>query len=169
MRFAELPVGEFAAAVAERTPAPASGSATAVAAALAAALVELAARFSEDDRAAREAVRLRTRLLELADADAAAFAEYMGTRSEEARSRTIDVPLELAETAALVERLGARLQRDGNPSVAGDAAAAVLLARAAVGVAAKLVELNLAGRDDPRAARARELAAGRRRLDPPRG
>ena len=82
----------------------------------------------------------------------------MRTRSDEARSRTVDVPLELAEAAAAVARLGARLEREGNPRLVGDASAAVELARAAVRVGARLVELNLEGRDDPRAARARALA-----------
>jgi len=159
VRYGDVQVGEFAAAVGERTPAPASGSATAVAAALAAALVELTARFSEDEAALAEAVRLRERLLALADEDAEAYAEFMRTRSDEARDRTIDVPLALAETAAAVARLGARLEREGNPNLAGDAAAAVELARAAVRVGARLVEINLVGREDRRGTRARELVA----------
>ena len=159
MPYAELTVGEFAAAVGERSPAPASGSATAVAAAFAAALAELTARFSDDERAVTESVRLRERLLALADEDAAAYTEFMRTRSDEARSRTVDVPLELAETAAAVVRLATRLEREGNPNLVGDAAAAVELGRAAVRVGARLVEINLGGSDDRRGARARELAA----------
>jgi formiminotetrahydrofolate cyclodeaminase len=81
----------------------------------------------------------------------------MRTRSDEARSRTVDVPLELAETAAAIVRLGTRLEREGNPNLVGDAAAAVELARAAVRVGARLVELNLRGRDDRRSRRAQEL------------
>jgi methenyltetrahydrofolate cyclohydrolase len=156
--YAGLSIAEFADAVGERTASPASGSATAVAAALAAALAELAARFSEDDQAVVEAVRLRDRLLALADEDAAAYAEFMRTRSDEARSRTIDVPLELAEKAAAVARLAERLVRTGNPNLVGDAEAAELLARAAVQAAARLVEHNIDREDDPRALRARELA-----------
>jgi formiminotetrahydrofolate cyclodeaminase len=159
--YRDLTIAEFADAVGERTSAPASGSATAVAAALAAALVELTARFSDDTRARDEAVRLRARLLALADEDAAAYTEFMATRSEEARSRTVDVPAELAEAAAAVARLGERLEREGNPRLVGDAAAAVELARAAVRVGARLVELNLDGREDRRGARTRELAEAR--------
>lgn len=158
MPYSDLTLDGFAAAVAERTPAPASGSATAVAAALAAALVELTARFSDDDAAGEEALRLRGRLFALADEDASAYTEFMRTRSDEARSRTVDVPLELAETAAAVLRLAERLERETRPPVMGDAAAAAVLARAAVVAAARLVEINLGGRDDPRAARAAELA-----------
>jgi formiminotetrahydrofolate cyclodeaminase len=156
--YRDLTIDEFAAAVGERTAAPASGSATAVAAALAAALVELTARFSDDEAARDEALRLRRELLALADADADAYAAYMRTRSDEARDRTIDVPLELAEAASAVTALAERLEREGNPRLVGDAAAAAELARAAVTSAARLVELNLGGRDDPRGRRARELA-----------
>lgn len=157
MRHADLSIAEFAALVGERSPAPASGSATAVVAALAAALAELTARFSDDDDAVEEAVGLRTRLLALGDEDAAAYTEFMRTSSDGARDRTIDVPLELAETAAAVARLGERLEREGSERLVGDAAAAAELARAAVRVAARLVELNLEGRTDPRGSRAREL------------
>jgi formiminotetrahydrofolate cyclodeaminase len=157
--YADLTLVEFAAAVGERTPAPASGSAAAVAAALGAALVELTASFSDDEPARAEAVRLRDRLLALADDDAEAYTEFMRSRSDEARGRTVDVPLELAETAAAVTRLAMRLEREGNQNLVGDAAAAAELARAAVRVGARLVELNLQGRDDRRGARARELVA----------
>jgi formiminotetrahydrofolate cyclodeaminase len=159
MPYAELSIAQFLAAVGDRTPAPASGSATAIAAALAASLAELTARFSDDDAAVEEALRVRTRLLALADEDAEAYAEFVHTKSEEARDRTIDVPLELAESAASVARLATRLERDGNPRLVGDAAAARVLAEAAARAAARLVELNLGGADDPRGARARELAA----------
>jgi formiminotetrahydrofolate cyclodeaminase len=158
MRYADLSLAEFAAAVGERSPAPASGSATAVTAALAAALAELTARFADDEEAREQAARLRERLLELADEDAEAYAEFMETKSESARNRTVDVPLELAEHAAAIAALADRLQRAVSVPVGGDAAAAALLARAAAHIAARLVEINLGGRDDPRLARARTLA-----------
>ena len=47
----ELRVGEFLAALGERTPTPASGAATALTGALAAALTELAGRFAGDEEA----------------------------------------------------------------------------------------------------------------------
>jgi formiminotetrahydrofolate cyclodeaminase len=159
MRSARFTVADFAAAVGERTPAPASGSATAVVGALAAALVELTARFSDEDEAVEEAVRLRGRLLELADEDAEAYAEFMRSRSDEARDRTIDVPLELAEAAFAVVPLAERLAREGNQTARGDAEAAADLARAAVRAATRLVEHNVDNPNDLRGARARELAA----------
>jgi methenyltetrahydrofolate cyclohydrolase len=159
MAYADLSLAQFAAAVGERTPAPASGSATAVVAALAAGLAELTARFRDDGDAVAEAAELRERLLELADEDAAAYAEFMRTRSDEDRSRTVDVPLELAEAASRVLLLAERLERQARPPLLGDAAAAAVLARSAVIASARLVDLNLGGADDPRAHRAQALAA----------
>lgn len=156
--YGQVLLADFVAAVGERGPAPASGSATAVVAALAAALVELTARLSDDGEALGEAIRLREQLLALADEDADAYAEFMRTRSREARSRTVDIPLRLAEAAARVAELAERLEVTGNQRLVGDAAAATLLARAAVQVGARLVELNLADPADPRGVRARELA-----------
>ena len=51
----ELQVGEFLAALGERTPSPASGAATALTGALAAGLAELAARFAGDEEAIMKA------------------------------------------------------------------------------------------------------------------
>jgi len=156
-RYERLSIAEFADAVGERTPAPASGSTLAVACALAAALAELTARLSEDDPAVAEAGALRVRLLGLADEDAAAYADYMETRSEEAKSRTVDVPLELAHTAASVARLGARLERGASRVVSGDAGAAVELAGAVMRAAARLVEINVGDGVDERRKSARSL------------
>jgi formiminotetrahydrofolate cyclodeaminase len=143
-----------------RTPAPASGSGAAVAGALGAALAELAARFSDEREAAARLVELRSRLVELADEDAAAYADFMRTRSREDRDRTIEVPLAIAETAAEVSSLAAALVEGGNPHVAGDAEAGFELARAAARVGARLVEINLDGEDDPRLERARAASVG---------
>jgi formiminotetrahydrofolate cyclodeaminase len=138
----ELQVGEFLAALGERTPSPASGAATALTAALAAGLAELAARFADDRDAVMKAKAAVTRLLELADEDSAAYEAFMADRNDETRARIIAVPEEIAghadEVAALAERVRARL----SSSVSGDAEAAVELARAASRVARRLAELN---------------------------
>ena len=142
MAFSELRVGEFLAALGERTPAPASGSAAALTGAFAAALVELAARFADDEAAITRAKALSTRLTQLADEDAAAYTTFMETRSEEARRRTIEVPEEIAAKADEVERLARHVRAQLTSSVAGDAEAAEELARAAARVARRLAELN---------------------------
>ena len=87
MTVSELTVGEFLAALGERTPAPASGAATALTGAFAARLVELAARFAKDDAAVSRAQALSTRLTQLADEDAVAYTVFMETRTDEARRR----------------------------------------------------------------------------------
>ena len=142
MTVSDLRIGEFLVALGERTPAPASGAAAALTGAFAASLVELAARFAEDEGAVTRAKVLSTRLTQLADEDAAAYAEFMETRSEEARRRTIDVPEEIAANADEVERLAGQVGAQLTSSVAGDAEAAGELARAAARVARGLAELN---------------------------
>jgi formiminotetrahydrofolate cyclodeaminase len=138
----ELRVGELLAALGERTPTPASGAATALTGALAAALTELAAQFAGDDAAVARALVLRTWLVELADEDVAAYTAFMADRNDETRARIIAVPEEIAlhadEVAALAESVRAQL----TSSVAGDAEAAVELARTAARVARRLAELN---------------------------
>jgi formiminotetrahydrofolate cyclodeaminase len=142
MSYSELQLGEFLAALGERTPSPASGSATAVTAALAAALVELAARFADDKTSIVRAKALWSRLTELADEDSAAYAAFMTGRTDETRARIIEVPEEIAacadEVAALAEHVRAQLRS----SVVGDAEAGAELARAAARVARRLAEVN---------------------------
>lgn len=138
----ERQVGEFLTALGERTPAPASGAAAALTGAFAASLVELAARFADDDGAITRAKALSSRLTELADEDAAAYEAFVATRSEEARRRTVEVPEEIALNAGEVERLAAQVGSQLTSSVAGDAEAAEELARAAARVARRLAELN---------------------------
>jgi len=140
--LSELRVGEFLTALGERTPAPASGAATALTGALAAALAELAARYAGEEEDVLRAQTLVTRLVELADEDAAAYTAFLAERNDETRRRTIEVPEQIAaraeEAAELAERVGAAL----SSSVAGDAEAAVELARAAARVARRLAALN---------------------------
>jgi formiminotetrahydrofolate cyclodeaminase len=140
--LSERPIGEFLAALGERTPTPASGAATALTGALAAALVELAGRFAGDEEAVVRAKTLWSRLAELADEDVVAYEAFMADRSEANRARIIAVPEEIAahadEAALLAERVASRLKT----SVVGDAEAARELALAAARVARRLAELN---------------------------
>ena len=138
----ELRVGELLAALGERTPAPASGAATALTAALAAALVELAGRFAGDEEAVIRAKALVTRLVELADEDVEAYTAFMAERNDATRARIIEVPEQVAAHADEVAELGERVGAQLSSSVAGDAEAAVELARAAARVARRLAELN---------------------------
>jgi formiminotetrahydrofolate cyclodeaminase len=142
MSLTERRVGEFLAALGERTPTPASGAATALTAALAAALVELAARFAGDEEAVVRAKALWSRLSELADEDAEAYTAFMASRSEANRARIIAVPEEIAAGADEAAELADRVRGKLRSSVVGDAEAAAELARAAARVARRLAELN---------------------------
>jgi formiminotetrahydrofolate cyclodeaminase len=140
--LSERSVGEFLAALGERTPTPASGAATALSGALAAALVELAGRFARDDASVLRAKAVGARLVELADEDAAAYAAYMADRSAENRARIIAVPEEIAAQADEIAVLAAQVQAQLHTSVIGDAEVAAELARAAARAARTLAVLN---------------------------
>jgi len=142
MALSEQSVGEFLAALGERTPAPASGAATALTAALAAALVELAGRFAGDEEAIVRAKVLWSRLLELADEDAVAYTAFLAERTDENRERIIAVPLEIAECAEEAARLAERVRAQLRSAVVGDAEAARDLATTAAKVARRLAEMN---------------------------
>lgn len=145
--------------VAAKTSAPGGGAVAALVVALGAALVEMVARFSDAQEEVAAAARLRARVAPLAQADADAYAAFLATRDEAARSRTVEVPLEVAAVGAEVAALAAGLAERGNPNLRGDAVAAALAAAAGAKVGAKLVAINLRGRADERATRARDLAA----------
>jgi methenyltetrahydrofolate cyclohydrolase len=177
--FAEQSLHDLLDAVAAQRPAPGGGCSAAWAGAFGAGLVEMAASFTlarpkyagvhhrmADVR--RDAKRLRRRLLELAEADAEAYEPVIealrlpekhpkrAARLAESRSNAAEVPLETAEAAATVAGLAAEAARVGNVHLTGDAVTAAILAEAACRSAAQLVEINLAGDDDPRLARATE-------------
>jgi methenyltetrahydrofolate cyclohydrolase len=86
--------------------------------------------------------------------------EVRPERVREALSEAADVPLSVAEAGAEVAEVAARLAREGNPNLRGDAVAAALLAGAGARAAAVLVRINTAagGISDDRLARASELA-----------
>ena len=142
MTLSELQVGEFLAALGEKTPAPASGAATALTAALAAALVELAGRFANDQESVVRAKTLWSRLAELADEDSAAYTAFLADKNDETRARIVVVPAEIAACADEIAALAEHVRGQLSSSVVGDAEAASELAQAAARVARRLAELN---------------------------
>jgi formiminotetrahydrofolate cyclodeaminase len=160
--------------LAARTPAPGAGTAAAVACALAAALVEMAARFDpggELNQAGARAAELRAEALELAERELCGYAPVLqalrlppgdGDRGQvlaAARSAASAAPLAIAGIGAEVAALGAKAAAGGSRHLTGDAVAAVLLAEGACRSAVGLVENNLAGSgEDPRLDHAAELA-----------
>jgi formiminotetrahydrofolate cyclodeaminase len=172
--YLDLRLGELLDSVTERGG-PGAGAIAAVSAASAAALVELAARATGLDEwpdaagAAAQAKRLRQRLVPLARQDAEAYQAAIAQLQErgddfalgEALALAADVPLEIADHAENVSALAAEAAKHATPNLRADAAAAAALALGAAWAAAKLVEVNLAMReDDPRLARAQKIARG---------
>ncbi len=147
--------------LAAREPAPGGGAAAAVTGALAAALVAMAARFSDARlpaaaEVAGQADELRARLAGLADRDAAAFRAVLdayglprddgGERRQRitaALHAAALVPLGIAESAARVAELAAGVAAEGNPNLRGDTIAGARLAEAAARSAAALVDINV--------------------------
>ena len=151
---------------------PGGGSASALVASLAAGLVSMVAELSIGraaapdaepllERAHDAATQLRTDLLTLADADAAAFGSVLAARrlprgnetERSVRSETVGaatleaarVPLRVAELAAQVLELAAQIAPIGNPNAVSDAGVASLLAAAGARGALLNVRINLPG------------------------
>jgi len=156
--------------LAARTSAPGAGAVAAVSATLAAGLATMAARFDDDDAAVEQCEELRRRAEPLAVADGEAYGSYLtavrrprddpgrAAAVADARDHAVAVPLEIAAVAVEVAEIAARLAREGNPRLRGDAVTAAVIAAAASRSAAVLIELNLGDHDDPHVGRARELA-----------
>ncbi len=154
--------------MAARTPAPGGGTSAAAATAVAAALVEMAARFTGAWGLAHRAREMRGRALELAEIELEAYAPVLealrlprddperAARIDAARTQASESPLEVAHLAAEVADLAAELATDGNTNLAGDAITAALLAEAAAQAGARLVAINLT--DGPMVDQAAEQA-----------
>jgi formiminotetrahydrofolate cyclodeaminase len=140
-------VKSFLDAVAARTAAPGGGAVAATSAASAAALVAMAARFADDDQTATVADGLRIALLDLAEADAAAYTEYLSAKGEARKAalrKATEVPTSITANATRVAALAHELVEHGNPRLLGDARVAELLATAAAEAATVLVDINTA-------------------------
>jgi formiminotetrahydrofolate cyclodeaminase len=174
--FADQSLHDLLDAVAAQRPAPGGGCSAAWAGALGAGLVEMAASFTlarpkyagvhhRMGNVRQEAKVLRRRLLELAEADADAYEPVIAalrlpdrhpqreSKLEAARSHAAEIPLEVAEATSRVAELAAETARTGNQHLVGDAITAAMLAEGASRATARLVEINLVGRVDPRLAR----------------
>jgi formiminotetrahydrofolate cyclodeaminase len=169
-RFRDLTLGAFVDELASAQPVPGGGSASAVAAALAAGLVAMVAALSvgrpkyahygeTHARAAAEGTNLKDRLLELADEDSAAYADFAAamklpreTEAEQASRKAAlqaaartaaNVPLACVEACLEVVIVAESLAGRCNLNASSDLAVASLLAGAAAHGAGANVLVNL--------------------------
>jgi len=176
----DVPLNDFLDTLAGEGPAPGGGSAAAIVVAMAAGLVTMVARASnehwpEAGGVVGQSETFRARVAPLAQADAdvytAAMSALRGREKLEERyrdqklqallERAAEIPLKIAEAGSDLACLAALLVENGNPEVRADAAAASVLAEGGARVAAMLVETNLgATEDDPRVRHVRTLVAG---------
>jgi formiminotetrahydrofolate cyclodeaminase len=152
---------------------PRAGAVAGGVVAAAAAIAQNGARRSVDswEEAAgtsAQAAALRSRALQLAEADVEAFAAARAALEAGAGDHELgaalelaaEMPIALAAAAADAAALAAEVAARGVTDVRADAAAAAVLAAAAAQAALHLVEINLATLPgDERIARAREHAA----------
>jgi len=175
----DAPLNDFLDTLAGEGPAPGGGSAAAIVVAMAAGLVTMVARASNDHwpeagGVVGQSETFRARVAPLAQADAdvytAAMSALRGREKLEERyrdqklqavlERAAEIPLKIAEAGSDLACLAALLVENGNPEVRADAAAASVLAEGGARVAAMLVETNLgATEDDPRVRHVRTLVA----------
>ena len=172
--YLDLRLGDFLERLGAGNPAPGSGSASALTVAIAAGLVAMVARRSEDcweesPGIAAQALALQARAAPLALADArvwdealealAAVREDAATPNGELEQKlalSVTVPVQIAETAADTAVLAALAAELGDGTYRSDAAAAAVLAAAGARAAAHLVAVNLTVREgDARLVRAR--------------
>lgn len=170
-----MTVAQLLAALASPDPTPGGGTAAAIAGAMGTSLLVMVTGLAksrnnlDDEKAALATARaalepITARLMELADADSAAFNAVMAAYrlpkasddDKAARTQAIqaalrgatEIPLEtLRACADALARAGA-VAEYGNPSAASDVGVAIGLLRAAVSGAAANVRINLTGLKD---------------------
>ena len=160
---------KFLTAVATSKPTPGGGSVAALAGALSAALTQMVAgltvgrkKYAEVNDEAQailtESAQLQEALTQAITADSAAFEQVMvafrnkdldeAAKAEAIEQATIgagDVPLKVAQLSKETAVLAARIAEIGNGNAVTDAAAGVIMARAAVQAAALNVKINGVG------------------------
>lgn len=152
MTFASLEIEAFTDAVASRSVTPSGGAVAAVVGALGASLCEMGCLHADADLSdtGRALAAHRSRLLALADEDAAAVDELQDAHRRDAPDAAVaaakyatDVPLETAtESLAVLETAPAILE-DGSSTAAPDVATGAYLANATCKAAVVMVRANL--------------------------
>jgi glutamate formiminotransferase / formiminotetrahydrofolate cyclodeaminase len=162
----------FLESLAAKTPTPGGGSVAALAGALGAALTHMVAGLTvgrkkyanvaaDVNLVLNDAAELQQKLTDAIAEDAAAFEKVMTAfrnkeLDEEARAEAVEkatigaaeVPLRVASMSRDVAILAETIAKVGNVNAVSDAAAAVIMARAAVQAAALNVKINVVGLQD---------------------
>jgi formiminotetrahydrofolate cyclodeaminase len=180
-RLINLSIAEFAAAVASAAePVPAGASVAALSGANSAALLELVCSVRELHQPGlvaaqqNQAYALRQRLLELVDADAAAFRAFLATETgsparQQAATAVAEVPLEIGRACHAVAQLARGLEPDIRGATRLDLGAATHTADAAMQSALDIAEYNLRLIADAAAREAFEAEISQLRGGPSRG
>lgn len=154
------PIDTFLDDIAAETVTPAGGSGAAVVAAIGASLCEMAAIHSQKsshagemmDRSRRSLATHRSRLLDLADADAqvvaAVFGDSTETEQQTALKQATGIPLSIAETSLHILEDAERVMDSAPENVAPDALTGVFVTQAALRAALYTVRTNLAWLED---------------------
>ena len=173
--LAELTIKEFLEKIASNSPAPGGGSVAALSAALAASLTEMVAKLTigkkgyeavEDEMkaVARDAVKLKHKLVQAIDKDSDAYKDVItaiklpGSTEAEKRNRekaiqnglkqATLIPMAVAEDAARVMELAGRAIAKGNKNTIPDGAVGVMMAKTAILSALYNAKINLSSIKD---------------------
>ena len=173
--LAELTIKEFLEKIASNSPAPGGGSVAALSAALAASLTEMVAKLTigkkgyeavEDEMkaVARDAVKLKHKLVQAIDKDSDAYKDVItaiklpGSTGAEKRNRekaiqnglkqATLIPMAIAEDAARVMELAGRAIAKGNKNTIPDGAVGVMMAKTAILSALYNAKINLSSIKD---------------------
>ena len=148
----EQKIEEFLNDLASVKPTPGGGAVAALVAAEAAALVEMVVNLTKNEEfkhIGEKAHELRGQLLDLADADVAAFDEVMAAYKSKdvsakitAIKKAIEVPTDTKELACLVQKLAKSMIENGNKNAVSDAKTALHLAEAAEKSAQENININ---------------------------
>jgi len=168
--LSELTIKEFLEKIASNSPAPGGGSVAALSAALAASLTEMVAKLTigkkgheavEDEMraVARDAVKLKHKLVQAIDKDSDAYNNVMsaiklpgnteakktlrGKATQNGLKQATLIPMAVAEDAARVMELAGKVVAKGNNNAIADGAVGVMMAKTAVLSALYNVKINL--------------------------